>query len=116
MERDNGEVLKDTPRIFFCVERESRRVLREAPAVGIRGVLFLEVPTVGQDNVGERLGARGGEDLALKPLAAERGQVPRVVNMCMGEEYGINAGGIDREWLPVPQPQGFQALEQPTID
>jgi hypothetical protein len=40
--------------------------------------------------------ARGesGKDISTKPLAAKVGQIPRVIDVRVGEHYGVNARGI----------------------
>jgi hypothetical protein len=101
VEIDGGEALGRGPRVGLGVERPGRMVLGEAGAVGVGGVLLLEVATVGQHDPGERAGAPRREDVAPEAVPHERGEVAGVVEVRMGDEHGVDRRGVDRERLPI---------------
>jgi len=70
---------------------------------------------VGQQDPAERVRAGGREDAALEPIARERGQVSRVIEMRMRQHYRIDRFGFDWKAIPVAQPEFLEPLEEPAI-
>jgi hypothetical protein len=82
----------------------------------VAGFLLLQVAAVWQDDFTELRGALGCEDGSSESGSGDSRQVPRVVNVSVGEQYGVDAIGVDGKWLPVALSQLFLSLVEPTID
>ena len=87
--------------VLARVQRQGWRVLGEAVAVGERGVLFLNVPAVRQQNFAQILGAMGGEHLTSKPLFDQQRQVAAVVQVGMGQQDCVHLVGRNRQRCPI---------------
>jgi hypothetical protein len=81
----------------------------------IRRFLFLEVARVRQQDPGEIVGAAGRGDRPPEAVLEESRQVPDVVDVGVGQGDGVDARGIDRQLVPVPQAQGLQPLVEAAI-
>ena len=102
--------------ILAGVERQRRFVLRVALLVGVLRVLFLDVGGVAQEQIRQVRRRRCGEDRSLVAQLDEPGQVPRVIDMGVGEDHRIYTLRIEARVLPVAFAELLRALEQPAID
>jgi hypothetical protein len=98
------------------VERESRLVLREPVPVRVPRILFLNMRRVGQHQRAQVLGARRAENSPSISHGDKTRQIPAVIEVRVRQDDRVNRGRIDRERLPVAQPQLFQPLKQAAID
>lgn len=87
------------------VEWERRLVLREFVAVGILGVLLLQIRAIEQQDFAEILGGVGTEDRTGEAVAHESRQVARMVEMRVRQHGRRDARWIDRKRRPVSEPQ-----------
>lgn len=115
-EGDGREELKRTFRIANAVERQGGLVLRESLAVGVFGILLLQIAAVFKDQLGHIARGLGCEDAAAKAVAHQLRQIAGMVEMGMGQHDGVDAGGLDRQGLPIQLAQVLEALEQATVD
>jgi hypothetical protein len=76
-------------------------------AMGLSGVR--------QENLAEFPGGAAAIHFAAETIAHEQRQATAVVDMRMGKDDGIHRDRVHRQWLPVPQPQLLQALEQSAV-
>ncbi|MCY1298507.1 hypothetical protein D9M70_479970 [compost metagenome] len=114
-----GDVRKAPHRPFGVdntVERQRRRMLGEALAVGEFGILLLQIGAVQQDQFRDVAGCGGGMDAALESVCHQPRQVAAVIQMGMGQHDRVDVGGRDGQALPVELAQVLQALEQPAVD
>ena len=86
-------------------------MFREFLAVGVFCILLLKITAVLEDQFGHVAGGRGGEDAAAKAVAHQLRQIAGMVEMGVGQDDGIDAGRLDRQWCPVQLAQVLQALE-----
>jgi hypothetical protein len=91
-------------------------VFRVASPIGVASIFLLDPAGIGEHQLAQVSSTRGANHAAAKALGDEPGQVANVVEMRVGEDNGINRGGRDWKFLPVPQTQLFQALKEPAID
>ncbi len=98
------------------VERQRGRVPGEPVAVRLARVFFLDVRRVGQDQRAELFRRWRAEDPAAKAGGHEPRQISAVIKVRMGQDDGVDGGRVDRQRLPVAEPQVLQALKQPAID
>ena len=84
--------------------------------VGVARFFFLQMARVRQKNAAQIARGRRAVDAACITIFHQHGQIAAVIDVRMGEHDGINALGRDRRFLPVFQPQLFQALEQPAVN
>ena len=75
-------------RVGFGVERQRRRVLRVAVAVGVLRVFFLNPARVGQHDAAEILGAGRAEDAAPEALRDEARQIAAVIEVRVRQHDG----------------------------
>src|SRR5207248_6782524 len=90
--------------------------LRVAVAVRVARVLFLNPRRIGQHERAELARGRRAEDPAPKAPRDEARQVAAVVQVRVGENYGVDPRGIDRQRRPVAQPELLQALKETAVD
>ncbi len=67
----------------------------------VRGILFLNVAGVEQDDLCDFGGGRGAEDWAVEAFFDELWEEAAVVEVRVGEEDGVDAFGADGEGVPV---------------
>ena len=91
-------------------------MLGETVTVRLARVLVLNVRRVRQNQRTELLGRRGAEDPAAKPGRNQPRQIPAVIEVRMGQDDGVDRGRVDRQRLPVAQPQFLQPLKQAAVD
>ena len=91
-------------------------MLGKAFAVGVFGVLLLQMRGIGQDKRGDIFGRRRRVNRAVKPVPDQFRQIAAMVQMGMGQNHGVDRGRWDRKRLPVQFAQVLQPLEQPAID
>lgn len=81
----------------------------------VRGVLFLNAGGITHDDA-RKVNARWrGEDSSLEAVPDEAGNEAAVIEVSVGKEEKINAGGIEGPILPVPRLPGT-LLEEPAVD
>ena len=83
--------------------------------VGKFGVFFLDVPTVGQQDVAQVAGSRSGVDATSETFAHQQGHIAAVVQVSMGQDDGIDLGCGLGQRVPVAQAQLLVTLEQTTV-
>jgi hypothetical protein len=98
------------------VQGKRRFVLRIAAPVRARGVLFLDVRGVEQEDPGEVGGSRRAEDRPAKSVSDEQRQIARVIEVGVAQDDGIDAGRIEPWRRPVPTPQLLQALKEAAVE
>jgi hypothetical protein len=98
------------------VQRQGGLVLGEASLVGEAGLFLLEMGRIGQEDLAEPAGVGGRDDPAGEAVAHQSGQPAAVVDVGVGDDDGVDRGGIDRERLPVGQAIALRALEQSRVD
>ena len=86
-------------------KRQRRLVLGKALAVGVVGVFLLVVRGVQQQQLGQRLGGRRRIHRPAKAVLHEPRQVADVIDVRVRQHHGVDLRGIERQPLPVPQPQ-----------
>ena len=109
-------MLERRARILDRIERQGGLVLGEAMAVGEFGVLFLQVPGVGQQDRAEVGGRLRAEDGSSEAALDQQRQLAGVVEMGMGEDDGVDAARLDRKRRPILQAQRLEALKQAAVD
>ncbi len=97
-------------------QRQSRPVAGIALPIGALRILFLQLRRVCQDDARQIRGRRRAEDASAKALPDQPREVPRMVEMGVREDDGMNVGRAHRQWLPVTLPQFLQSLKQPAVD
>ena len=83
--------------------------------VVVRGLLFLEVARVRQQDPREVLGPSRRGDRPAEAVLDEPGQVPDVVDVGVREGDGVDPRGIDGQLVPVPQAEVLQALVEAAV-
>ena len=101
---------------LFGVERQGRCMFGKTMPVGKKGIFFLNVAAVGQQDGGQVAGARCGMDSPAKTFLDQQRQVPAVVQVSMCQDHGIDLIGDHWQGAPVAQAQLFVTLEQSAID
>src|SRR5207245_4447448 len=91
-------------------------VLREAVAVGVFGVFFLQLRGIRQNDSTQILRTRGAEDASAKSLCDKARQVSAVIEVRVRQNDGFDARGGNRQVLPVAQAQFLETLKQPRVD
>jgi hypothetical protein len=91
-------------------------VLGEAVSVRLARVLFLQMRRVGQDQRAELFSGRRAEDSSSESASDEPWKVAAVIQMRVREHDRIHCRWLDRQRLPVAQPQFLQSLKQPAVD
>ena len=113
---DGAEAAHGAPDVIGRVQRQRRVVLAEALAVGVLGVLFLELRGVEQDDLREVARGRRAVDGAVEALADEAGQGAAVVEVGVREDDVADRPRVEAGAPPVQQAQLFEALKHPGID
>ena len=91
-------------------------VLAEPFAVGVGGVLFLEVAASRRRISASSFCRLGAIDGAAVALADEAREAAGVVDVGVGEEDGGEGVGVEGSLHPVELAQGLEALEHAAID
>ena len=99
----------------FGVERSRRAVAGAALALSEAGFLFLQPAGVRQHDAAKRPRRGRAPDPSTKSVLRQPGKVTAVVEVPVGQDDGIDAGGRHRERGPVAQAQGLVALEEPAV-
>ena len=102
--------------VLLGVKRQCRTVFGVAVFVGKVGILFLNVPTVWQQDAAQITCARRAVDFALKAISCQEWQVAAVVQMGVRQNDGVDVFGWGRARVPIAQAQLFVALKQTAID
>jgi hypothetical protein len=97
------------------VEGQRGTIPRRARLVPIPRLLLVEMAGVQQQDSQEVLGSVSRYDVAAVALPRERRQVAAVVDVGVGQQDLANRARLDRQRLPVPHAQLFEALEQPAV-
>jgi len=109
------EQAKAVPRVLQGIEREGRGVLGKALPVRVARLFLMKVARVGQEDPEELQAGRRAVDRAGEALLDEARQEPRVVDMGVREQHGVQLRRLDRDRLPIPEPEFLEALEQAAI-
>src|ERR1700730_1985390 len=80
------QVLERRGCVPFGVQSKRRAVPGEPFAIGVLGILFLQLCRVRQQHLQQIYRSSGGEDRSGKSIANQSGQVSRVVNVSVGEK------------------------------
>ena len=115
-ERASLEPRQRLDRVGLRVERQRGGVFRVAVAVGVPRVFFLDARRVRQDQPGQVVRAAGAVDPALEAAGHQPRQPPRVVQVRMREDDGIDGVGRNGQGGPVAKPQLLEPLEQPAVE
>jgi hypothetical protein len=96
---------------------DRRRVVLRALAVQVLGVVRLDVRAVEEEDSAEVARGVGRVDRAVESILAERGDIAAVVDVGVGENETVDAGGIDGEHsIPLrcllPSPLKEAAIEE----
>ena len=113
---DAFEAVEGALGVAFGEEGEGGAVLGVAFLVGPVGFFLLEVGGVLEEDVGELGGGVGGVDGTLEAVLDEAGEVADVVDVGVGEDDGVDGGGLDGEGVPVLEAVFLGALEEAAID
>ena len=113
---DRFEVLQAILRFFERVERQRRSVLGRSFLVVERGIFFLQVSGVGQNDRAQIDGRWCGVDGAVEAFFHQPRNPAAVVEMRVGEYDCINLAGGDRCVLPVAFAPLLRALKQAAVD
>ena len=116
VKRHRRQLLKRGPRVVFGVERQRGLVLGKLVAVGVVGVLLLQVPGIRQQDRAQLAGGARAEDAPLESTLDHQRQIAAVIEMRVREDNRPDGAGLDRERRPVLQTQRFEALKQSAID
>ena len=116
VERNRLQLRQRAKRIRFAVERQRRVVPRVVQPVRFARILFLKARRVGQHQLAQVGRARRAEDAAVIPVGHEPRQVAGVIEMRVRQNGRREIRGIERQRLPVAQPQFLETLEQAAID
>ena len=76
-------------------------------SVRLACILFLNVGRIGQHQRAQLLGARRAEDPAPKASGHQPRQVAAVIEMRVRQHDAVDGRGVERQRLPVAQPQLF---------
>jgi hypothetical protein len=93
MKQNRFEPRQDTLSLLFSVEWQRWLVLGEAVAVGVFGILLLQVSRVRQQDRTQFGGRFGTEDRTRKAVLDQQWKVARVVKVRMRQDHRI-----DRTW------------------
>ncbi len=110
------EELEGCSGIGHAEQRQCRLVLRVTLLVGVARLLFVDMGGVRQQHPEQGLGWWRAEYFARESLAAEPGEIARVVNVGVGQDDRVHRVSRSREWLPVQTPELGRALEETTVD
>ena len=91
-------------------------MLRKTVTVRFARVLFLNVRRVGEHQRAQLFRRWCAENATSEPAGDKAWQVTAVIEMRVREDDRVDRCRIDRQRLPVPDPQLLQPLEQPAVD
>ncbi len=114
--RDGPESVQRVGRVLLVVERQGGEVARETLAVGVGGVLLLDVGGVHPQDVEQVRGGLCAVDRPVEARANEPRDPARVVQMGVGQDHAVQAPGADLEVPPVALAVVLELLEQAAID
>ena len=84
-------------------------------AIGKRCIFFLNMAAVWQQNFAQITCTPAGMHMTRKPFFHQQGQVAAVIQMGMGQQYGINLIGCYGQRSPIAKPQLLVALKQTAV-
>ena len=89
----------------------------EAGFVVFVGVgMFLDLRAVLQEDLRQNAGSGRAEDGTIEALGYEFGQEPRVVDMCVGEEYDVDGICLEAEVLVERDSSATHALKKAAVE
>ncbi len=91
-------------------------MLGKAVAICEFRIFFLQVTGIRQQDFTEIRSRAGAEGRPGKTLLDQQRKVAGVIEMGVREQNRIDPMGIDREAIPIAQPQRLEALKQAAID
>jgi hypothetical protein len=109
---------RDAPRQGWhdILQRVERLDLLPTMAAQVFGIVLLNVRAIAEQNLQQLDGGRRGIDGSCKAQLHQTRQVPRVVNVRMGQHDRVNGGGVKGKAL-VPLPSlGTPSLEEPAVN
>src|SRR5271157_1253998 len=95
-----AEILECTTGIFFSVERQGGRILREALAIRVARILFLKVAAVGEDDPTKNVCPRSRVNRAAETVAQKAREISGVVDVRVRQHHDVDCGGSDWESGP----------------
>ena len=102
-------------RVELGVERKRWFVFGKTVFVGKERIFFLDVTTVGQQDLTQIAGARGGVDATPETLLGQQGHIAAVIEVGMGENDGVDVIWRKGQGRPIAQAKLLVALEQTAI-
>ena len=116
LERHDAELPDRAFGVVHRVERFGRRVLGQAMAIGVPGLVLLQVRAVAQQDLAQLRGGLGGVNRSAKSVANQRRQVAAVIEVRVAEHDRMHACRGNRELRAVAQSQLLVALEQAAVE
>jgi hypothetical protein len=113
--RNLAKLLERRDCLFFGVERQRRLVGAPSMPDGMGGVFFHQVRGVRQQKRAQFLCGGIREYRALVAILDESRDIARVVDVGVGQQYPIDAGGVYWQWRPVSLAEFLAALEQAAV-
>src|SRR3546814_7580762 len=112
---DQAKGLDRAVRVAYAIERQGLLVSRGGDAVEEIGVLLVEISAILENERRHVARRRGRVDATPKAVTHEARQIARVIEMGLGENDCIAAGGRDRQRFPIASTQIFHALTNAAI-
>ena len=116
LKRNRLQLRQRAKRVRLAIQRQRRVVPRVVQPVGLARVLFLQPGRVGKHQLAQIGRARRAEHAAVIPVGDEPRQVAGVIEVRVRQNGRREVGRIDRQRLPIAQPQLLETLKQPAID
>jgi len=110
------EVVERGPGIVLRVEGQGGLVSGPSVAVGVLGLLLLQVAAVGEDDADELAGRRRAVHGTVEPVEDQPREVTAVVEMGVGQHHGVDGRRVHGEARPVLEPELLEPLEQAAVD
>ena len=104
------------PGVIHGVQRQRRPMLGVALAIGVAGVLLLDLGRVEQHQLGQLIGRRRAVDRRVEPQLHQPRQVPDVIDVGVGEQHVLDRRGLETRVLPIPEPQLLEPLEETGVE
>src|SRR3989338_962633 len=105
----------DLARVFRGEQRRRRMVLGVTFLVGVVSIFLFDARGIGQEDACQVARRFRGENLSTKSMLVEKRKIAAMVEMGMGQDHGLNRGGIHRKRCPVLESEFFQTLEKTAI-
>ena len=85
-------------------------------AIAIVGLFFLQTRRIGKQDLQQGGSAARAINRAAKTVTDESRKIAGMIDVRVGDDYGVNGGCVERRLLPVALAQFTQTLKQATVD